>query len=167
MVVLFLLGPWACRMELDSCSSRVFCFSRLRRAAMKTKPPSTPERASEGRFAYEGLDRVTPERARLSVLTSLLTNPKGLTFGDLKQLCALTDGNLSRHLSVLENAKMVEIAKGHDRNRPQTVCRITANGRKRYLEYLSTLEQVVRDAAKGTRQEQAPGLIRGLTPREV
>ncbi len=129
---------------------------------MKNKLPS-----SEGRFAYEGLDRVIHERARLSVLTSLLTNPKGLTFGDLKQLCALTDGNLSRHLSVLENAKMVEIAKGHDRNRPQTVCRITANGRKRYLEYLSTLEQVVRDAAKGTRQEKVPGLLHALTPREA
>ena len=129
---------------------------------MKNKPPS-----SEGRFAYEGLDRVIHERARLSVLTSLLTNPKGLTFGDLKQLCALTDGNLSRHLSVLENAKMVEIAKGHDRNRPQTVCRITANGRKRYLEYLSTLEQVVRDAAKGTRQERVPGLMPALIPKEA
>ena len=129
---------------------------------MKNKLPS-----SEGRFAYEGLDRVIHERARLSVLTSLLTNPKGLTFGDLKQLCALTDGNLSRHLSVLENAKMVEIAKGHDRNRPQTVCRITANGRKRYLEYLSTLEQVVRDAAKGTRQEKVPGILPALTPREA
>jgi DNA-binding HxlR family transcriptional regulator len=134
---------------------------------MKTKRPSTPERASEGRFAYEGLDRVIHERARLSVLTSLLTNPKGLTFGDLKQLCTLTDGNLSRHLSVLENAKMVEIAKGHDHNRPQTMCRITANGRRRYLEYLSTLEQVVKDAAKGTREEPASVSIRGLTPREV
>ena len=129
---------------------------------MKNKFPS-----SEGRFAYEGLDRVIHERARLSVLTSLLTNPKGLTFSDLKQLCALTDGNLSRHLSVLEKAKMVEIAKGHDRNRPQTVCRITANGRKRYLEYLSTLEQVVRDAANGTRQEKVPGLLSALAPREA
>jgi hypothetical protein len=64
---------------------------------MKTKAPP-----SDGRFAYEGLDRVIHERARLSVLTSLVTNPKGLAFGDLKQLCALTDGNLSRHLRVLE-----------------------------------------------------------------
>ena len=39
-----------------------------------------------GRFAYEGLDRVIHERARLSVLTSLITNPKGLAFNDLKQL---------------------------------------------------------------------------------
>jgi DNA-binding MarR family transcriptional regulator len=134
---------------------------------MKNKPPNATAIASEGRFAYEGLDRVIHERARLSVLTSLLTNPRGLTFGDLKQLCALTDGNLSRHLSVLEKAKMVEILKGHDRNRPQTVCRITANGRKRYLEYLSTLEQVVTDAAKGTKEEPASSSIRGLTPREA
>ena len=81
---------------------------------MKTKAPS-----SEGRFAYEGLDRVIHERARLSVLTSLITNPKGLIFNDLKQLCSLTDGNLSRHLRVLETEGMVEIVKGHDRNRPQ------------------------------------------------
>jgi DNA-binding MarR family transcriptional regulator len=126
---------------------------------MKAKNPS-----SEGRFAYEGLDRVIHERARLSVLTSLVTNPKGRTFADLKQLCNLTDGNLSRHLSVLEKAKMVEILKGHDRNRPQTLCRITANGRKRYLEYLSTLEQVVQDAARGTKEEPVSGLIRGISP---
>jgi len=126
---------------------------------MKTKAPE-----SEGRFAYEGLDRVIHERARLSVLTSLITNPKGLIFNDLKQLCSLTDGNLSRHLRVLETEKMVEIVKGYDRNRPQTICRISPAGRKRYLEYLSTLEQVVKDAAKGTKGEPAAGLLRGLTP---
>jgi DNA-binding MarR family transcriptional regulator len=93
------------------------------------------------------LDRVIHERARLAVLTSLITNPKGLAFGDLKELCALTDGNLSRHLSVLEKSKMVEMVKHHDRNRRQTICRITVAGRGRYLEYLATLEQVVRDAA--------------------
>ena len=129
---------------------------------MKTKPPS-----SEGRFAYEGLDRVIHERARLSVLTSLITNPKGLAFGDLKQLCALTDGNLSRHLSVLEKGKMVEIVKKQDRNRPLTICRIAASGRRRYLEYLSTLEQVVRDAAKGNADEAGASLARGLTASRI
>ncbi len=129
---------------------------------MKTKAAST-----EAPFAYEGLDRVIHERARLSVLTSLLANSRGLSFGDLKQLCALTDGNLSRHLSVLERAKMVAIAKGHDRNRPQTICRITASGRKRYLEYLATLEQVVRDAAQGAKDEDPRGVPRGLAPKEA
>ena len=120
---------------------------------------------SEGRFAYEGLDRVIHERARLSVLTSLITNPKGVSFNDLKQLCALTDGNLSRHLSVLEEAKMVEIIRGHDRNRPQTVCRITGSGRRRYLDYLVTLEQVVRDAAGAEKPEGVGAdLLDGLEP---
>jgi DNA-binding MarR family transcriptional regulator len=121
-------------------------------------------RPSEGRFAYEGLDRVIHERARLSVLTSLVTNPKGLAFGDLKQLCALTDGNLNRHLRVLEKGKMIEIIKKHDRNRPLTVCRITPSGRARYVEYLSTLEQVVRDAAKVTGERPATGLVHSLAP---
>jgi DNA-binding MarR family transcriptional regulator len=87
-----------------------------------------------------------------------------LAFGDLKQLCALTDGNLNRHLRVLEKGKMVEIIKKHDRNRPLTVCRITASGRARYVEYLSTLEQVVRDAAKVTGERPATGLVHGLAP---
>jgi DNA-binding MarR family transcriptional regulator len=126
-----------------------------------------PSPTSGGRFAYEGLDRVIHERARLSILTSLITNPKGLTFNDLKQLCALTDGNLSRHLRVLEKDNMVEIVKGHEKNRPLTVCRITASGRKRYLEYLSTLEQVVRDAEKGTKQERTLNVVGDLATQRA
>ena len=63
-------------------------------------------------------------------------------------MCSLTDGNLSRHLRVLEKDRLIEIVKGQEQNRPQTLCRITTFGSKRYLEYLSTLEQVVRDAAQ-------------------
>jgi DNA-binding HxlR family transcriptional regulator len=123
---------------------------------MKPKGPS-----GEGRFAYEGLDRVLHERARLSILTSLATSPKGLTFNDLKQLCTLTDGNLSRHLRVLEEAGIVEIAKGHEQNRPQTLCRMTVSGRKRFIEYLATLEQVIRDAADTSEHERELRLIGG------
>ena len=77
-------------------------------------------RGSQGRFAYEGLDRVIHERARLGVLTCLIANPQGLIFNDLKQLCSLTDGNLSRHLSVLEAEHIVEITKGYEHNRPRS-----------------------------------------------
>jgi DNA-binding MarR family transcriptional regulator len=105
------------------------------------------------RFAYDGLDRVIHERARLSVLTSLVTHSKGLLFGDLKQLCALTDGNLNRHLQVLEEARPIVITKGVQNNRPHTFCRITALGRKRYVEYLAVLEQVLLDAAAAVQTE--------------
>jgi DNA-binding HxlR family transcriptional regulator len=105
----------------------------------KSRSASTP------RFAYGGLDRIIHERARLSLLTSLITHPKGLSFNELKQYCALTDGNLNRHLQVLEEAKLVTVAKRHDNNRPQTLCKITPLGRRRYLEYLEVLEQVILD----------------------
>ncbi len=103
---------------------------------------------TEAPYAFEGLDRVMHEKARLGVLSSLVAHPKGLAFGDLKQLCGLTDGNLSRHLQVLQEAGLVEITKSFEGNRPQTTCRLTRSGRKRFLEYLALLEQVVRDAAK-------------------
>lgn len=118
-------------------------------ATSSRKEPNT------GRFAYDGLDRVIHEKARLGVLTSLMSHPKGLAFADLKRLCGLTDGNLSRHLQVLEEAGLVDILKGYDEKRPQTLCRITANGRRRFLKYLSVLEQVVRDAADASKDHPA------------
>jgi predicted ArsR family transcriptional regulator len=112
---------------------------QLKKANSKTQTHSP--------FAYDGLSRVIHERARLGVLTCLVTHPKGLPFPQMKKLCALTDGNLNRHLQVLQDAALVSLAKGPDRDRPQTIYRITALGRKRYLEYLSVLEQVILDGA--------------------
>jgi DNA-binding transcriptional ArsR family regulator len=101
------------------------------------KPSAKP------RFAYDGLSRVIHERARLSLITSLVTHGAGLLFSDLKQLCALTDGNLNRHLAVLEEAKLVCVMK----TSLGTRCRVTPLGRKRYLEYLAVLDQVISDGA--------------------
>ncbi len=114
-------------------------------ALKKVKRRGT-EKGNGAPFAYDGLDRVIHEHARLSVLTSLVTHAQGLTFGELKQLCGLTDGNLSRHLQVLEEAGLVTLFKGVEHNRPLTLCRITVQGRKRYIDYLSVLERVLTDA---------------------
>ena len=123
-----------------------------------SKPENDSKSEPAGRFAYDGLDRVIHEKARLSVLTSLAAHPKGLVFGTLKQMCGLTDGNLSRHLQVLEEARLIAIEKSYDGNRPQTICRITAQGRQRYLDYLKVLEQVVRDAARAAKTGSVPDL---------
>jgi DNA-binding transcriptional ArsR family regulator len=127
-------------------------------------PKNKTGSSNSGRFAYEGLDRVIHEKARLGVLTSLIAHPKGLLFGDLKQLCDMTDGNLSRHLQVLEEAGLIDIVKRFEGNRPQTICRITADGRKRFMRYLAVLEQVVRDAADAAKGDVAPTGPRGLAP---
>ena len=108
-----------------------------------------------GRFAYDGLERVIHEKARLGILTSLVTHPGGLVFTDLKELVGLTDGNLNRHLVVLEEAGFVEsqvlkpsALKKRGRGKRPTQYKLTKLGRKRFLEYIGQLEQVVRDAGK-------------------
>ncbi len=109
------------------------------------------------RFSYHGLDRVIHERARLGILASLLAHPKGLAFGELLQLCDLTDGNLSRHLQVLQSEKLVALNRAIGPGRPQTTCRLTSLGRKRLLDYLAALEQVLHDAAEALGGDTSPG----------
>jgi len=109
-----------------------------------------PGETEEGRFAYDGLDRVIHEKARLGLMTSLAASADGVTFVELKELCRLTDGNLSRHLKVLEEAGLIDLWKrGAGRNQ-QTLVRLTATGRAEFLKYLEVLEQVVRDAGVST-----------------
>ncbi len=119
-----------------------------------------------GRFAYEGLDRVLHEKARLGIMTALVVHPEGLAFSDVKQLCALTDGNLSRHLQVLRDAGIVEIWKGFDNRRPQTLCRLSLEGRARFHAYLEELEHVIRDSLpRATRRiDRLPDVPPGFQP---
>src|SRR5688500_3720381 len=130
--------------------------------AARNKQPSTdPQRGhaapkEAGRYAYEGLQRLIHEKARLSILASLASHANGLLFNDLKALCSLTDGNLSRQLQVLQEAGFVEVWKGFKNKRPQTLCRLTPDGRKRFVEYITALENVVSDAMTAARREGKP-----------
>jgi DNA-binding MarR family transcriptional regulator len=134
---------------------------------MGTSKRDANKSSTAGRYAYEGLDRLIHERARLAILSSLASNESGLTFNDLKDLCALTDGNLSRQLQMLKEAGMLEIEKGTSGNRPQTLCRLTRTGRKRFLEYIAELERVVSNAteraAAAARDSETPEGERGLS----
>jgi DNA-binding transcriptional ArsR family regulator len=129
--------------------------------------PRKQNRQTEpGRFAYEGLDRVLHEKARLGIMTSLVARPEGLLFTELKRLCALTDGNLSRHIDVLQDAGLVDAWRGSDGGRPQTLYRLTTEGRARFVAYLEELEHVVRDALPKAirRPERVPELPPGFQP---
>jgi DNA-binding HxlR family transcriptional regulator len=107
-----------------------------------TDPPSK----ATGRFAYEGLERLIHEKARLSILASLAAHPDGLLFNELKSLCSLTDGNLSRQIQLLQESGFIEVWKGFRNKRPQTLCRLSQTGRSRFLEYIEQLQTVVTDA---------------------
>ena len=76
----------------------------------------------------------------------------------------LTDGNLSRHLQVLQEAGLVDVIKGYEGNRPHTTCRLTKSGRRRFLDYLAVLEQLVRDAAKAAGKDAGTATRFGILP---
>ncbi len=118
----------------------------------------TPPLEPSGQFAFDGLDRVLHEKARLGVLTSLLAHRDGLSFNQLRDLCTLTDGNLSRHLSTLEEAGLVCVTKGISGTRPRTTVRLTPSGRRRFLDYLALLESIVSGALANVEPGQTAGV---------
>lgn len=127
-------------------------MGRSRKAPEPVDVEPTSETATDesgARFAYDGLDRLIHEKARLGILTSLTAHPEGLLFNDLKELCGLTDGNLNRHLAVLAENQLIEAWKSAGGQvRSQSLYRLTAVGRQRFLDYVDVLEQVMRDAAQ-------------------
>lgn len=96
---------------------------------------------------YAHLERIFHEPGRLTIMTNLLGAPDGLTFTELKTACNLTDGNLSRHLKVLEEANAVTAKKRFVKNRPQTTIFLSKGGRADFMAYLQALETVLLDAA--------------------
>jgi DNA-binding MarR family transcriptional regulator len=118
-------------------------------------------RSKEGRFAYARLERLMHERSRLGILASLVSHPQGVVFNDLKKLVSLTDGNLSRQLQILAGAGLVEVWKGQKGSRPQTLCRLTTEGRERFREYVAELENVVSDAVAAEGERKSDATMRG------
>jgi DNA-binding transcriptional ArsR family regulator len=111
----------------------------------------------EAAFAFPGLDRLFHERARLGIVTSLAGSADGMPFADLKRLCALTDGNLNRHLSALEEAGFLTLEKSVRRNRAVTTCRLTSLGRERFVAYLAALESALQEGRRAARDLASPG----------
>ncbi len=119
--------------------------------------PRDPEQ--KGRFAYPELDRVLHERARLGILSCLIAGNGPVAFADLKELCDLTDGNLSRHLKALEEAGIITLDREEkDGARPTTWIAFSRGGRKRFLDYVDVLDSIVRNSsiAKGAKRPALP-----------
>ncbi len=105
---------------------------------------------------YAALERIFHEPNRLAIMSSLCASADGLTFTDLKEECKLTDGNLSRHLKALEEAKAIRIEKTFVKARPQTTIYLSDIGRENFLEYLKALEEVLQKAAQAMVPEKKP-----------
>ena len=91
------------------------------------------------------LNRVIHEKGRLAIMSALAAAPE-LSFTELRDLLAMTDGNLTTHIRTLQEEGFLSVAKSYQNNRPLTSCSLTVAGRKAFAQYIDLLDQIVRQA---------------------
>jgi DNA-binding MarR family transcriptional regulator len=88
------------------------------------------------------LSEVVHQRHRLGILT-ITSRSRQADFGYLREALSLTSGNLSTHLTVLEDAGLVRVEKGYEGRRPRTWVSITAAGRSALNAEMDALTRLV------------------------
>ncbi len=88
------------------------------------------------------LDRVIHEKGRLAIMSLLAASPQ-LSFTEMRNTLAMTDGNITAHLRTLHEAGYVSVTKAFHQGRPLTTYALTAQGRKAFGTYIDLLEQIV------------------------
>jgi DNA-binding MarR family transcriptional regulator len=91
------------------------------------------------------IDRLIHEPARLSIMVHLAV-VESADFVFLQRHTGLTHGNLSSHMSKLENAGYVEVIKEFVDRKPRTMLRLTEVGREAFEHYRSALNEVMKSA---------------------
>ena len=87
------------------------------------------------------IDRLIHEPARLMILAQLYV-VESADFLFLMRLTGLTPGNLSSHMSKLEDAGYVEVIKEFVDKKPHTMLRLTGEGRDAFKAYVESMKQV-------------------------
>ena len=117
--------------------------------------------------AYEALERIFHEPHRLAIMSALCAAEKGMSFTELREGCGLTDGNLNRHLKVLDEAGAIEIRKAFVKEKPRTTVSLSKKGLNRFHEYLEALEDVLNKArgALASESSNSASFVMGQTAR--
>lgn len=102
-----------------------------------------------------GLDDVVHQRTRLGIL-AILQEAGPTDFGTLRDQLAVTDGNLSQHMRVLEEVSYVTVEKGFAGRRPRTTLRITKPGSVALARELDLLRQIVSPPKRAKQAATAP-----------
>lgn len=87
---------------------------------------------------FKDLDPVMHSQLRLAVV-SILINTEVAEFTYLQEQSGATAGNLSIQITRLKEAGYIEVTKKFRNNYPQTLCRITPLGKKKFSEYVNAL----------------------------
>ena len=90
-----------------------------------------------------GLSEIVHQRHRLGILT-ITSRSRQADFGYLREALSLTSGNLSTHLTVLEDAGLIRVEKGYEGRRPRTWVSITSEGRAALAAEMDALTRLVR-----------------------
>jgi DNA-binding MarR family transcriptional regulator len=88
------------------------------------------------------LDDTIHQKARLGIL-AVLVETKRSDFSSVRDLLGLSDGNLARHIQVLEEAGLVKVTKGSEGNRPRTWIAATPAGRKALKAEVAALRELI------------------------
>jgi DNA-binding MarR family transcriptional regulator len=95
-----------------------------------------------------GLDDVVHQRVRLGILT-ITREARKVEFGFLRDTLALTAGNLSQHLTTLENAGLITIEKGYEGRRGRTWIQLTKAGRRALNDEIAALKILIHRLENG------------------
>ncbi len=95
---------------------------------------------------FDALEKIFHEPNRLAIMSVMCTTNNGISFPELKNECNLTDGNLNRHLKVLQNTGAIKIKKAFIDLKPRTTIYITEPGIEKFKEYLKALTEVLNKA---------------------
>ena len=90
----------------------------------------------------QALDDTVHQRTRLGILAVLAEGGR-VQFGFLSEALGLTDGNLSRHLTTLEDAGYATVEKTYEGRRPRTWIRITKAGRRALAQEIALLKSLI------------------------
>jgi DNA-binding MarR family transcriptional regulator len=90
----------------------------------------------------DNLDRIIHEPARLKIMTQLYIVEQG-DFIYLLHQTGLTRGNLSTHMSKLEEVGYIEVIKEFIDRKPVTMLRLTGKGREAFVRYRNNMRQVM------------------------
>jgi DNA-binding transcriptional ArsR family regulator len=88
---------------------------------------------------YKELDPLLHSQLRLAII-SMLIGVEEAEFTSIREKTEATSGNLSIQLNKLKDAGYIEIVKSFKGNYPQTQCKITALGVKKFEEYINVLK---------------------------
>ena len=105
-----------------------------------TAVTGTPE--PDAAHPVTGLDEVVHQRVRLGILT-IAHEARRVEFRYLRTQLELTAGNLSKHLSVLEEAGLIEVEKGYEGRRGRTWITLTAAGDTALTDEIGRLKQLI------------------------